>query len=71
MPRKFTISNITSHYMCILISVNGMTIDGKGIDGMTSDGVITNACTISFKDRRGIIHKITIRVGTNYVQIKG
>jgi len=48
-----------------------MTIDGTGIDGMTANGVTTNSCTITFKDRRGGIHKVTIRVGTNYVEIKG
>ena len=71
LPKKFTICDVNSKYNCIRISINGMTIDGTGIDGMTTNGVTTNSCTISFKDRRNSIHKITIRVGTNYVEVKG
>jgi prepilin-type N-terminal cleavage/methylation domain-containing protein len=70
LPRKFTIYNINSEYNRIRISINGMIIDGTGIDGMTTNSVTTDSCTITFKDSRNSLHKITIRVGTNYVEVK-
>jgi len=71
LPKKFIIYNINSEYKRNRISITGMTIDGTGIDGMTANGVTTSSCTITFRDRRENIHKITIRVGTNYVEVKG
>lgn len=75
LPRKFTIYYINSEYNRIRInmygtSIGGMSIYGTGVDGMTNNAATTDSCTIIFKDRRANIHKITIRVGTNYVQVK-
>lgn len=71
LPDKFIIYNINSEYNRIKISITGMTLDGTGLDGMAANGIATNSCTITFRDRMESLHKITIRVGTNYVEVKG
>lgn len=55
LPSGFYIYDVNSDYSQI-------TIDSRGF---TSD-----ACTISFKDRRGKFHEISIYVGTGYVEVK-
>jgi prepilin-type N-terminal cleavage/methylation domain-containing protein len=57
IPSKFKLNNVnlgTGKY-AINIDVRGFTSD---------------ACTISYQDREGSTHKITICVGTSYVEIK-
>ena len=75
LPRKFTIYYINSEYNRIRINIygtsaDGMSIYGTGLNGMTPSAATTDSCTIKFRDRRGNLHTITIRVGTNYVQVK-
>lgn len=59
------VNTLTIPYKFILnteVSGNKIKIDNRGITA--------NACTISYKDREGKIHSLTMCVGTAYVEIK-
>lgn len=55
-PKGFDLLEVNTNYSNLII------IDKYGF---TSD-----ACTIKYKDRKGIVNKLTICVGTGYVDIK-
>lgn len=55
LPSKFYIYDVNSAYSKI-------NIDSKGF--------VSDACTISFRDRSDKLHEISIFVGTGFVQIK-
>lgn len=50
-----------------IMETNSSKINSIYID---NNGMIADACTIKFKDKMNKIHKITICVGSSYVQIK-
>ncbi|MCY6370333.1 prepilin-type N-terminal cleavage/methylation domain-containing protein [Clostridium ganghwense] len=57
MPKEFKLESIN-------------TSSGKQLIYIDNLGNTSDACTITYKDRKGKNHFITLRVGTNYVQIK-
>ncbi|MCY6483739.1 type II secretion system protein [Clostridium aestuarii] len=46
------------------------TADGVQLIRIDEFGNTSNACSIKFTDMKGEIHKVTLRVATNYVEIK-
>ncbi|NEZ46328.1 type II secretion system protein [Clostridium niameyense] len=50
-----------------IMETNSSKLNSIYID---NNGMIADACTIKFKDKMNKIHKITICVGSSYVQIK-
>ncbi|OFI07577.1 hypothetical protein CLOACE_01810 [Clostridium acetireducens DSM 10703] len=55
IPNKFKLTYMNSKHQCININNKGMSSD---------------ACTIRYKDRKGKTHRITMCVGTSYVEYK-
>jgi prepilin-type N-terminal cleavage/methylation domain-containing protein len=55
IPLEFKFKNTESFYK--RININNL-------------GEVLTSCTINYQDKQGELHRITIRVGTRYVQIK-